>query len=112
MPRRYLLSSLLFNRYIPPFELTSWPHRHVIANDLSSSAVDAMKRNVELNGLSEPADVTEKPPDGKTPTYVKVNEGDAWYVESPQSRLGHHAQVYHHQVLLCITIEQNETVSM
>ena len=75
--------------------------RYVIANDLLPSAVDAMKRNVELNGLGDgkpnpppmesgEADaektgnagirdekVMTKLPKPKGPK-VRVNEGDAW----------------------------------
>ncbi len=64
-------------------------YRYVIANDLSSSATEAMRRNVEINGLGPPpiteVDSTE-PLDGKQKTVksdlgkVRVNEGDAWYV--------------------------------
>jgi len=46
-------------------------HRHVIANDLSSLATAAMKRNVELNGLA----ASESAPDS---SKVRINEGDAW----------------------------------
>ncbi len=55
--------------------------RHVIANDLSPSAAAAMRRNVELNGLGEPTDLSQKPPEGGPSAHVKVNEGDAWYVK-------------------------------
>lgn len=64
--------------------LTPWP-RYVIANDLSPSAVAAMKRNVEINGLAgtEPAtggDLTklENGSSRPKPPKVRVNEGDAW----------------------------------
>ncbi|KAL0946857.1 hypothetical protein HGRIS_013024 [Hohenbuehelia grisea] len=56
---------------------------YVIANDLSSSATAAMKRNVDLNGLGEPADAPEttesassKSP-SKSRAKVRINEGDA-----------------------------------
>jgi tRNA G26 N,N-dimethylase Trm1 len=39
--------------------------RRVIANDLSSAAVETMHRNVQYNDVGH---------------LVKVNEGDAWYV--------------------------------
>jgi tRNA (guanine26-N2/guanine27-N2)-dimethyltransferase len=47
----------------------------VIANDLSSSATAAMKRNVEINGLGPegPSSSSEE-----TPGKVRINEGDAW----------------------------------
>lgn len=73
--------------------------RYVIANDLSSSAVEAIKRNVELNDLG-PREITpqaDEPPaavqDGqgskaahksangsssKNLGKVRINEGDAW----------------------------------
>lgn len=75
--------------------------RYVIANDLSPAAVEAIKRNVELNDLHEreaPVATTavvktaeepegsvaqqegkEKPPK-KILAKVRINEGDAWYV--------------------------------
>lgn len=75
--------------------------RYVIANDLSPAAVEAIKRNVELNDLHEreapvatPAVVKtaeepegsvaqqerkEKPPK-KILAKVRINEGDAWCV--------------------------------
>ncbi|KAJ6630839.1 tRNA methyltransferase [Mycena sp. CBHHK59/15] len=43
--------------------------RHVIANDLSSAATAAMKRNIDLNGLGP----SPENKDGK----IRVNEGDA-----------------------------------
>ena len=60
----------------------------MIANDLSPTAIEAMRRNVELNGLGVPkpkeseettensAEKKERVPHPK----IKVNEGDAWYV--------------------------------
>ncbi|KAJ8474263.1 hypothetical protein ONZ45_g16006 [Pleurotus djamor] len=49
--------------------------RYVIANDLSPSAVEAIKRNVDLNGLGEHIDeATSQTEPGK----VRINEGDAW----------------------------------
>ena len=56
----------------------------MIANDLSSGAVEAIKRNVELNNLSEEdAPSLEKSDfrEGKDfKAKVRINEGDAWYV--------------------------------
>lgn len=55
--------------------------RYVIANDLSPAAVEAMKRNIELNDLHEK---TEAPVEDSVeaprvrPAKVRVNEGDAW----------------------------------
>lgn len=49
----------------------------MLANDLSPAAVEAMKRNVELNGLG-PTSSNLKP----TPEKVRVNEGDAWYMST------------------------------
>lgn len=72
------------------------PYRYVVANDLSPSAVQAIERNVTLNGLNDAspeagetcaaADVkTEdaEPSFSDGPTVkgsapVRVNEGDAW----------------------------------
>ncbi|KAF8636686.1 hypothetical protein AX17_003491 [Amanita inopinata Kibby_2008] len=53
--------------------------KFVIANDRSSSAVAAMKRNVELNGLSAAATTEESSStEGKElPGKIRVNEGDA-----------------------------------
>ncbi|KII88465.1 hypothetical protein PLICRDRAFT_625302 [Plicaturopsis crispa FD-325 SS-3] len=60
------------------------PHvKHVIANDLSPAAVEAMKRNIEINGLgtsSEPAESSLEGDGGKKPSVtskVQINEGDA-----------------------------------
>ncbi|KAL0581707.1 RNA methyltransferase tRNA(m5U54)methyltransferase [Marasmius crinis-equi] len=52
--------------------------RYVIANDLSSAATAAMKRNIESNGLapetdSKDADSQKRKPLGK----IRINEGDA-----------------------------------
>ena len=67
-------------------------YRYVIANDLSPTAAEAMRRNVDLNGLgpaSAPSNTAEDTFEGVAPTEgtrqpalgkVKVNEGDAWYV--------------------------------
>ncbi|RPD66222.1 N2,N2-dimethylguanosine tRNA methyltransferase [Lentinus tigrinus ALCF2SS1-6] len=53
--------------------------KHVIANDLSPAAVEAMRRNIELNDLHEKteasAEGSEKP--SIRPAKVRVNEGDA-----------------------------------
>ena len=61
--------------------MTSAMFRYVIANDLSPAAIEAMRRNVELNDLHE----KEEPvPEGSSespkirPAKVRVNEGDAW----------------------------------
>ncbi|EGN95938.1 hypothetical protein SERLA73DRAFT_111881 [Serpula lacrymans var. lacrymans S7.3] len=60
--------------------------RYVIANDLSSSATAAMKRNIDLNGLGVPTEVkgTDSPQpstaEEKSRTgsgKVRINEGDA-----------------------------------
>jgi len=42
---------------------------YVLANDLSPAACEAMKRNVEINGLASSDPNLAK---------VRVNEGDAW----------------------------------
>ncbi|KAI0341600.1 N2,N2-dimethylguanosine tRNA methyltransferase [Trametopsis cervina] len=58
--------------------------KYVIANDLSSTAAEAMRRNVELNGLGEQVqpgtDTSRDDPEGRTivkRAKVRVNEGDA-----------------------------------
>ena len=48
--------------------------RHVIANDLADQAIEAMKRNIDLNGLAPQPDAPEHA-QGK----VRVNHGDARY---------------------------------
>ncbi|KAF7338271.1 tRNA (guanine(26)-N(2))-dimethyltransferase [Mycena venus] len=58
------------------------PHvSHILANDLSSAATAAMRRNIELNGLAPrpPPPETEKAVPGPStrPVEIKVNEGDA-----------------------------------
>lgn len=53
---------------------TSWA-RQVIANDLSASAAEVMRKNVEINGLGEQGEG----PHAKR-AKVQVNEGDAWWV--------------------------------
>lgn len=53
---------------------------YVIANDLSESAAEAMRRNVDLNGLGESkvtTDIKGEPVEKVTPAKVRVNEGDA-----------------------------------
>ena len=55
--------------------------RYVIANDLSPTAAEAMRRNVDLNGLgeqveSDPGAANEEKK--AKPAKVRVNEGDAW----------------------------------
>lgn len=55
--------------------------RYVIANDLSPAAVEAMRRNIELNDLHEkelgPSERSAGEP-AVRPAKVRVNEGDAW----------------------------------
>lgn len=53
---------------------------YVIANDLSDTACEAMRRNVALNGLGEKEETVETaegPVVKKIPPKVRVNEGDA-----------------------------------
>lgn len=60
--------------------------RYVLANDLSPSAVAAMQRNVEINGLaggstsSEQASADPSASSVQQPK-VRINEGDAWCAE-------------------------------
>ncbi|KIY43399.1 N2,N2-dimethylguanosine tRNA methyltransferase [Fistulina hepatica ATCC 64428] len=52
--------------------------KYVIANDFSPAAVEAMKRNVELNGLGPTfEDTTSDSPKLAYPGKVRVNQGDA-----------------------------------
>ncbi|KAH7871815.1 N2 N2-dimethylguanosine tRNA methyltransferase [Lentinula edodes] len=54
--------------------------KYVLANDLSSTAVAAMKRNVELNGLGPSKELEETGSAKQANTHlgkVRVNEGDA-----------------------------------
>ena len=56
--------------------------RRVIANDLSPGAVEAMRRNVAINGLTSPAtspqNVSSETTSDVSLPLVEVNEGDAW----------------------------------
>ncbi|KAH9856963.1 N2,N2-dimethylguanosine tRNA methyltransferase [Lenzites betulinus] len=54
--------------------------KYVIANDLSPAAVEAMRRNIELNDLHEKEEPVAEGSAGKPkvrPAKVRVNEGDA-----------------------------------
>lgn len=56
---------------------------YVLANDLSSAATAAMKRNIELNGLTpHPPSFVEMEDEEVAPctppVEIRVNEGDAW----------------------------------
>ena len=69
-------------------------YRYVIANDLSPSATAAMKRNVDINGLTTPHEGSAPDDDvttakGVIPKLgkVRINEGDAWWVSYPLFRL-------------------------
>lgn len=109
MRKRFHSSSQSLN----PLQYTTPPnlivHRHVIANDLSPSAADAMRRNVELNGLMEP-DPSKEVPGKDAPAYVKINEGDAWYLIFSMSSFLPETHLEVLQVLLCIVIVQSEIV--
>jgi tRNA (guanine26-N2/guanine27-N2)-dimethyltransferase len=56
----------------------------VIANDLSSSAIAAMKRNVDINGIGATPSPESNAESAKTSQpktnlgKVRINEGDAW----------------------------------
>ena len=54
--------------------------RYVIANDLSPAAVEAMRRNIELNDLHEKEITPAESSSEKVIRLakVRVNEGDAW----------------------------------
>ncbi|GMK57270.1 hypothetical protein CspeluHIS016_0401040 [Cutaneotrichosporon spelunceum] len=69
------LRSIRYAKEIPDVKL-------VLANDLSASACDAMRRNVALNGVGEEpeGETTEQPDVGRREGctgVVRVNEGDA-----------------------------------
>ncbi|KAF9264645.1 N2,N2-dimethylguanosine tRNA methyltransferase [Marasmius fiardii PR-910] len=52
--------------------------KYVIANDLSSAATAAMKRNVELNGFGpSPSDSADPHGKGKSSEKIRITEGDA-----------------------------------
>jgi len=95
------VSSLLLSLSSPLIALSDVfsAGRHVVANDLSASAVEDIRRNIDYNGFSpkglkslpgtdnvEEKDIKpngfwskaqiEEAVDGK----VRVNEGDAWFV--------------------------------
>ncbi|KAJ6502519.1 N2,N2-dimethylguanosine tRNA methyltransferase [Mycena sanguinolenta] len=57
------------------------PHvSHILANDLSPAATAAMRRNIEINGLSPrppPSEKEEASGPSTRPVEIKVNEGDA-----------------------------------
>lgn len=55
--------------------------RYVIANDLSSAATEAMRRNVEINELGSPPESSPELSGASSSVKVRINEGDAWYVE-------------------------------
>ena len=54
--------------------------RYVIANDLSPEAVEAIRRNIELNDLHDKEGASTEGSSEKVvrPAKVRVNEGDAW----------------------------------
>jgi tRNA (guanine26-N2/guanine27-N2)-dimethyltransferase len=56
-------------------------YRYVIANDLSASATEVMRKNVEINGLGEQQEASSDAGNPKKTVKrakVQVNEGDAW----------------------------------
>ena len=59
-------------------------HRYVIANDLSPTAAEAMRRNVEFNEVGPSSEKPAPVPGAKVVEgevwegRVKVREGDAW----------------------------------
>lgn len=77
---------------------TEFKYRKVIANDLLPSAVEAIKRNVELNDLVTAVPKSNSTKDehdengsastngaAKRGAEVLINEGDAWYAIKPIS---------------------------
>lgn len=69
----------------PSFLLTFGFCRHVIANDLSPAAVEAMHRNVQYNELGEQRVLKPDGTEKVIPAKVQINEGDAWYDSSSQN---------------------------
>ena len=72
MQKRFLSSSRSVSVHSASVYIVS---RYVIANDLSPAAVNVMKRNVAVNGLSVEANESES---STAQAKVQVNEGDAW----------------------------------
>ena len=50
----------------------------MIANDLSPAAVEAMRRNVKVNGLAEDGETTLEASASPSKAKVHINEADAW----------------------------------
>lgn len=91
--------------------------RYVLANDLSSTATEAMRRNVEINGLGPqviPVDAEENSENSKTRTRrakVVVNEGDAWCAFRAQSIYNKALNLYHAKAHSCTITESPENAS-
>ena len=60
----------------------------MIANDLSPAATEAMRRNVEINGLGPQKQVGGAPEPLRKEGKVRVNEGDAWLVSPLIAQMG------------------------
>jgi len=52
--------------------------RCVIANDLSPAAVEAMRRNVKVNGLAEDCETANEASASPSTGKVHIKEADAW----------------------------------
>lgn len=76
MQKKFLSSSKLVSVLSASVYIHS---RYVIANDLSPAAVNAMKRNVAINGLGDEVIESESSITCGTQAKVQVNEGDAWW---------------------------------
>ena len=68
-------------------------YRYVIANDLSSSATEIMRRNVQFNDLGPQVSTLAEQDEGRETASieplpkphlgkVRINEGDAWLVST------------------------------
>lgn len=79
MPKSFHTSSSRCSLHILS-DLANLP-RYVIANDLSPTAVAAMKRNIMINDLGDTTEGVGDPsqPPIIFPGKVRINEGDAWY---------------------------------
>ena len=67
---------------LPVFHWSHGLYRYVIANDLSPSAVEVIKRNVKINDLVEEGgaipEVTSETSSPTSSVRVRVHQGDAW----------------------------------
>ena len=76
-----MLSNYLFSGTFPialltPAQAVSTTYRWVLANDLSSSAIDSMRANLALNSLVDGTTEPKPLPADSIPSKIRVNEGD------------------------------------